>query len=66
MKIGNLLPDDLEDPFATLIGDLCDLVEREMSQPDASASGNKECWIWAAACLGSLANIKVGWFSVVA
>ncbi|KAH9282921.1 hypothetical protein ECG_03924 [Echinococcus granulosus] len=43
-----------EDLFSTLAEDLCDLVERESLKPDSCRAR----WVWAAACLNSLAGIK--------
>ncbi|VDM31257.1 unnamed protein product [Hydatigera taeniaeformis] len=43
-----------EDLFSILTTDLCNLVEAESFEPD----GCKARWVWAAACLSSLAEIK--------
>ncbi|KAL5109912.1 hypothetical protein TcWFU_002196 [Taenia crassiceps] len=43
-----------EDPFSTLTEDLCDLVEKESLKPD----GCRARWVWAVACLNSLAGVN--------
>ncbi|KAM7536940.1 hypothetical protein Aperf_G00000063799 [Anoplocephala perfoliata] len=48
------LPPGMENPLETLVSDLCDFVERESAESDA----NKSRWIWAAACLNFLAEIR--------
>ncbi|KAM3185797.1 hypothetical protein ACTXT7_005657 [Hymenolepis weldensis] len=49
-----IIPTGMENPFVTLVSDLCDLVEKESVDGEA----NKSRWIWAAACLNSLAEIQ--------
>ncbi|VUZ49412.1 unnamed protein product [Hymenolepis diminuta] len=48
------IPTGMENPLTTLVSDLCDLVEKESVDGEA----NKSRWIWAAACLNSLAEIQ--------
>lgn len=55
LKVNSPFPGS-EDPFSTLAEDLCDLVEKESLKPD----GCRARWVWAVACLNSLAGIKVG------
>lgn len=51
------IPTGMENPLITFVSDLCDLVEKESVDGEA----NKSRWIWAAACLNSLAEIQVGY-----
>lgn len=52
---GIFLPPGMENPLETLVSDLCNVVERESVEIDVQ----KGRWIWAAACLNGLAEIRV-------
>ncbi|VDO00426.1 unnamed protein product [Rodentolepis nana] len=47
-------PTGMENPLMAFVDDLCDLVEKASVEVEA----NKSKWIWAAACLNSLAELQ--------
>nr|CDS34665.2 hypothetical transcript [Hymenolepis microstoma] len=48
------IPNGMDNPLMAFVDDLCDLVEKEAIDVET----NKSKWIWAAACLNSLAELQ--------